>query len=131
MKNKGGRPSLYTEEVVERICTEIMVGRSLNTICRQDDFPALPTVCTWLAAPEKYPGFLERYREARAVQAEIGSDEIRDIADDVTEDVQRSRLKVDARKWNAVKLLPKRYGDIQRVEMGGKVTLTEEDQGLC
>ncbi len=58
-----------------------------------------------------------------------------DIADDVSSDfttgkdgkvtvnhdhIQRSRLRVDARKWIAAKLLPKRYGDkLQHTGEGG------------
>ncbi len=72
---------------------------------------------------------------AREAQAEVRADEIVDIADDDTNDftadkdgklvannehIQRSRLRVDARKWIAVKLLPKRYGDkMQHTGDGG------------
>ena len=36
------------------------------------------------------------------------------------EHIQRSRLRVDARKWIAAKLLPKRYGDkLQHTGDGG------------
>ncbi len=76
---------------------------------------------------------------AREAQAEIRADEIVDIADDASDDlttdkdgklvannehIQRSRLRVDARKWIAAKLLPKRYGDkLQHTgEGGGPVT---------
>ena len=79
--------------------------------------------------------FSEQYARAREAQAEIRADEIVDIADDDSNDftadkdgkpvansehIQRSRLRVDARKWIAAKLLPKRYGDkIQHTGDGG------------
>ena len=41
--------------------------------------------------------------------------------------IQRSRLRVDARKWAASKMAPKKYSDKQQVERagpdGGPVTL--------
>ena len=66
------------------------------------------------------------YTRAREVQAEIMAEEIIAIADDSAGDItidedgreivnheaiQRSRLRVDARKWVAAKLLPRKYGD--------------------
>jgi Bacteriophage Sf6, terminase small subunit-like len=40
------------------------------------------------------------------------TDEIVEIADNATpQDAHVARLKVDARKWVAAKLLPKKYGD--------------------
>ncbi|HKF08705.1 MAG TPA: hypothetical protein VKB89_08295 [Xanthobacteraceae bacterium] len=35
------------------------------------------------------------------------------------ENIQRSRLRVDARKWAAARLAPKKYGDNVGVERGG------------
>jgi len=50
-----------------------------------------------------------------------------DIADDVSKDnefsgsiaVARSRLRIDARKWLASKLAPKKYGDKVAAELSG------------
>ena len=36
--------------------------------------------------------------------------------------MQRSRLRVETRKWFLSKLAPKRYGDRQAVDMTGQVT---------
>jgi hypothetical protein len=80
-------------------------------------------VCRWLFDDKE---FQEKYVQAKALCAEKYADEIVDIADDGENDtyvdengnqrtdhdvVQRSRLRVDARKWVASKLLPKVYGD--------------------
>jgi len=54
--------------------------------------------------------FSEQYARARERRAEVLADEILDIADKA-EDAQIARLQVDARKWAASKLDPKRYGD--------------------
>jgi hypothetical protein len=88
--------------------------------------PGKATVFRWLGANEE---FRDQYARAREAQAEALADEIIDIADDGHNDwmernqgdaagwvqngeaMQRSRLRVDARKWVASKLLPKKYGD--------------------
>lgn len=79
--------------------------------------------------------------------AEVLADEIIDISDDDSEDyiyieensadgksakrvmnhefVQRSRLKVDARKWYASKAAPRKYGDKTQLEHSGKVTIED------
>lgn len=85
--------------------------------------PDVSTVCKWL---NDFPDFAKQYARAREAQADALADEILDIADDGTADtiigedgverinqevVARSRLRVDARKWYASKLAPKKYGE--------------------
>jgi hypothetical protein len=120
----AGRPNEYTPEVADRICDMLADGKSLRSICLLDDMPAQSTVCRWLAKDEE---FRKQYAYAREVQADTLADEILDIADDGANDfmgedekyngdaVQRSRLRVDARKWLAGKLKPKVYGEKQLI----------------
>ena len=91
--------------------------------------PNQSTVFRWLA-DDRYASFRERYARAREAQADALFDEMLDIADDGSNDwverkredgstdsvidhehVQRSKLRIDARKWMAGKLRPKVYGD--------------------
>ena len=133
-KPKKGRPSLYTDKLAAKICRRLAAGESLRAICRDNAMPSISTVMGWLF-DGNHDKFSEQYARAREAQAEIRADEIVDIADDDTNDfaadkdgklvansehIQRSRLRVDARKWIAAKLLPKRYGDkIQHTGDGG------------
>lgn len=127
-----GRPSDFTQETVEIICHRLALGESLRTICKDDDMPASSTVFLWLANHQE---FSEQYARARDAQADHYAQEIIDISDDGTNDwmerqseaekgagvntgwvlngehVQRSRLRIDARKWYAGKLAPKKYGE--------------------
>lgn len=118
-----GRPSDFTQDIADAICEGLIEGRSLRSICLADDMPSASTVCRWLGANEE---FREQYAQARDAQADTLADEIVDIADDKsfdtvtdengnerpnTEWITRSRLRVDARKWVAAKLKPKKYGD--------------------
>jgi len=132
----NGRPSSYTEEIADAICERLSDGRSLRSICLDEDMPGQTTVFRWLAANED---FRKRYAHAREAQADAIVDEMLDIADDGSNDwmerrrddgsvdevlnhehVQRSRLRLDARKWMASKLAPKKYGDKLDVTTDGK-----------
>ncbi len=126
-----GRPSDYNEAIAELICERLADGESLRTICESEDFPSKATVFNWLA---RFPEFVDQYAHAREQQAELYANEIIDIADEEPKHfvpdpdggeseridsagVARNRLRVDARKWVASKLLPKKYGD--KLELGG------------
>lgn len=128
-----GRPSSYTPELGDSICERLMDGESLRSICSEEGMPTKTTVFRWLQADE---AFRDLYTRAREEQAETMADEIVGIADEVcttvradkhgTKDddgdgntevifdataVARNRLRVDARKWVAAKLKPRKYGD--------------------
>jgi len=116
------RPCEYTPERAEVLCAYLSSGMSLRTACKQKNMPDCATVFSWM---RKFPEFLKQYEKAKEESADALAEEILDIADDSTNDwielngkvvadkehVQRSRLRVDARKWIASKLKPKKYGD--------------------
>lgn len=119
-----GRPSDYTPELADEICTRLANGESLRAICasdRDDWMPSIGTILRWVS--EK-PEFREQYARAREVQAETHADDIVTIADGPAEGddsvkTARDRLRVDSRKWVASKLLPKKYGDKLQQEVSG------------
>ena len=102
-----GRPTKYSKELVANICIKIANGKSLREICRATDMPALSSIFLWLT---EYTAFSEQYARAKEEQSELFADEIVEIADNEP-DPQRARVKIDARKWVASKLKPKKYGD--------------------
>jgi len=83
--------------------------------------PSMASIFLWLG---KHPEFSEQYTRAREAQAEAHADRIVEIADDDTLDPNHKRIMVDARKWVASKLKPKRYGDKAEVEHKGELGLT-------
>lgn len=119
---------MYTPEVGNIICSRIAEGESLRSICSDDGMPTKTTVMRWLQEEDK-ADFRDQYARARESQAEHYLDEIIQIADDCTDDVekimtqsgedyrikqsaiQRARLQIDTRKWTMSKLAPKKYGD--------------------
>ncbi len=134
VKRSVGRPSNYSLDIAIEICARLATGESLNSICRDESMPGLSTVYRWIAAQDE---FRELYARAREDQADTLADEIVDISDDAHNDwmerngkddvgwqlngehIQRSRLRVDARKWVAAKLKPKKYGERVQQELTG------------
>ena len=65
----------------------------------------------------KKEGLSNRYARAKSFQSEREADIILDIADSASnQDYQVARLRVDARKWVASKLLPNKYGDKTQID---------------
>lgn len=130
----------FTQAIADAICERLSDAQSLRSICLDDDMPSQTTVFRWLS-DERYSAFREQYVRAREAQADAIFDEILDIADDASNDwmarrdeedgaagwqlngehVQRSRLRIDARKWMAGKLAPKKYGEKLELEHSGEI----------
>lgn len=126
--------STYDPEIGDKICERIATSSSgLHTICKEDGMPSVATVFNWLRDNKS---FLDNYTRAKDCQADFMADEILEIADDTSNDtkytedgreyansewINRSRLRVDARKWIASKLKPKKYGDKLEVDLPNNI----------
>jgi hypothetical protein len=111
---KMGRPSIYTQNLADNICNRLALGDSLRKICADDEMPDLTTIMEWI---RNKPDFSKQYAQAREEQAETYADQLIHIADEESDDVNRARLRIDTRKWVAMKLKPKKYGD--KIGIGG------------
>lgn len=118
-----GRPSSFTQEKADEICDLLSDGKSLRSVCAMEGMPPKITVLRWLRTNED---FRVQYARAKDESADSHADDITDISDDKSEDPQSRRVRIDARKWVASKLTPKKYGDKleAKVEHSGGVTLT-------
>ena len=122
-----GRPSGYTEAIADEICERLVRGESLESITRDAHMPHVATIYRWL---QKYEDFCEMYTRAREDQADTLADQIIAIADqhpdtitvldsngEVVETKVDSALiawqknRIEARKWTAAKLKPRKYGE--------------------
>lgn len=130
-----GRPEIYTQELSDRVCQRIAEGYSMRTVCASEDMPGLTTVFKWL---REKPEFAKQYARATEERTEAMSEDILDIADDGSNDLMtiqkgnhsyeienkevtnRSRLRVDTRKWLMSKMKPKKYGDKLDMTTNGK-----------
>ncbi len=131
---KMGRPTLYSQELATKVCTELATGKSMRTVCKPDDMPDMSSVFRWLAA---YPDFCKQYTRAKEEAADALAEETLEIADSGENDwmasndpdnpgyrfngehIQRSKLRVDTRKWYLSKIKPKKYGEKLQTELTG------------
>ncbi|MFV3090167.1 hypothetical protein ACNJYG_06680 [Pseudomonas sp. GW6] len=124
-KRPPGKPSAYTATHGLAVCAVLAEGMSLRKVCQLPGMPAMSTFLRWLA-DESNAELREQYARAREAQADALAEDILEIADfglndTYTDDegkvhvdhdvIARSRLRVDARKWLASKMSPKKYGD--------------------
>ena len=111
--------------------------------------PSASTVFKWLRDIEE---FSQQYARAKEAQTDAMAEEILDIAEDGRNDwieaenkrtgetyielnreaIERSRIRIDARKWLMGKLKPKKYGDKVDVAHTGdvRITLAQPDAAL-
>lgn len=104
----------YSDGVADEICERLSNGESLLSICKDDHMPEQGNVYRWIVRHEE---FATKYARAREAQAEFLVDELVAIADNPEEDVQRSKLRLETRRWIAEKLRPKKYG--AKLELAG------------
>jgi hypothetical protein len=111
-------PVSYSPEIAAEIIDRIENGESIRGICDSDPerFPTSGAFCQWL---EAQPELAKQYARATSERAAKLAHETIAIADDLTEDANSRRVRIDARKWFAAKLDPKRWGDKQTIETSG------------
>ena len=117
MTRGKGQPTKYTKEIGDNICVRISEGASLRKIAGEIGIE-LRTMFRWF---REHEDFCHNYTRAKEEQAELFAEQIIDISDEKIERdangridsgaVNHARLRVDARKWVASKLKPKKYGD--------------------
>jgi hypothetical protein len=111
---KTGRPTKYSAEIADTLCELIAEGNSASAACKHVGIP-MKTMYAWL---REHDDFRNNYARARDDQADTFADQMCDIAE-FDEDVQRAKLKIDARKWVASRMKPKKWGDRQQLEHTG------------
>ena len=119
-----GRPTEYDIKLAEQICDAIASdSKGLKRICAENPtFPDRSTIFRWII---KNKDFCDMYEKAKYFQVEALADDLIEIADDNSLDsvendkgnivcnseyVNRSRLKVETRKWIMERLRAKKYG---------------------
>jgi len=122
---------VFEQHIADIICIGLSEGMSLRQILKADTtgvLPAQSTIYDWLL---RHPLFAEQYARAREEQADTNADEILEIADEKPPEfkddkgrtyldqtfIQWQKNRIDARKWTAMKLKPKKYGD--KLALGG------------
>jgi hypothetical protein len=116
---KMGRPTDHTDELVDRICEELAAGRSLNRICKEEDWaPDKSTFYRWMYQARKHS------RQVRAGEERAARICSRGYPRDCVCSRLRPHTTWRGLRWTLtnglrVKLLPKRYGEKQQLEHTG------------
>lgn len=136
-----GRHSEFSHEIADEICHRVSGGASVKTICASEGMPSMQTVFKWL---REQSSFAENYTRATMERADAVFEEMFAIADDGSNDtyvdekgfvkvdtdvVNRSRLRIETRKWALARMAPKKYGDkIETVHSGTIDVMTKEQR---
>ena len=126
-KGRPGRPSDYTESIGKKVCELIAGGSSLRDIAALPNMPSKTAVIRWA---RQHDGFRDQYARARQDQATAKFDQISDLVKDMLDGgipADIARVAIDACKWQASKLEPKKYGDKLDVEHSGAITVKRTD----
>lgn len=105
------KPPKYTKAEFEPIFSRIAEGDALYKVCKEKGTMSLQHFYSCIAIDDS---LFEKYVRAKELCADKIFEETKEIADGVKADnneVQKARLQVDVRKWQAGKLRPKKYGD--------------------
>ena len=116
-----GRPTKYSEKLMERMCDTIAGGMSVSRMCKNDWAPERQTFYNWLM---QYPAFFDRYIHARETQSHCLIDEIADIADDMEDEPNSRRIRIEARRIYAEKCAPTKYSPKQQIETDQKIEIS-------
>lgn len=125
------RPSEYTPDVAAKICAALALCGSLRAVCREEWAPDRSTVMRWVT--DDIDGFAARYARAKSLGIDEFVEETLEIADDGSNDwmatnkgpqfdsehVQRSKIRIETRRWLAERMEPKKYGPAQKLEHTG------------
>lgn len=122
----------YTPEMGEIFCNLIASGLGVKQCLRYPGMPSTKgSIYGWL---HRYPEFAEKYRMAQASRAEAYVEEMIEIADDASDDIEwgkdgpkikgsairRAQLRIDTRKWVVSKHNNARFGEKILNEHTGK-----------
>ena len=111
------------EIVFMRVIEQIAAGRTFQSVIR-DDFREFEhgAFLRWIKRdPERH----QLYKEAKELRTETWANEIIEIADadDSIEDVARSKLRIDTRRWLMGTDNRKQYGEVKTIDVGGQISI--------
>ena len=106
-----------------RVIELIPQGKTLKSIIDEDIRPfEYGSFLRWV---NKDPQRKALYNDAKELRTEAWAGEIIEIADasDSMEDVNRSKLRIDSRKWLMGADYKKMYGPTTQIEVGGSISI--------
>lgn len=118
---KLGRPTLYSPQLADEICDAIASSELglCHLVDQNPHWPERQVIFIWR---RKYPDFNDKYAKAKEDQTEVCVEHMQEIMNEPHKyidaetgyqkiDTGMLRLKMDAIRWQAGKLKPKKFGD--------------------
>lgn len=120
------------QKAVDELCKRIEQGDSVRRALSYDDLPDRNTFYRWF---DEFEPLRDQYARACEVREDKFFDDILEISDtdnaDITinegmavvdgQAIQRSKLRIDTRKWMLSKMNPKKYGDRIQQDISGEL----------
>lgn len=125
-----GRPTDYTQEIAEQVCSWLAGGKSLRAYCRQENTPDVTTVCRWIV---RHDEFRQQYAQAREAAGYAHGDGVIEIVELLREgglEHQTAKAMMDGLKWAAERMAPKAHGakqEINHISTDGSMSPTSID----
>lgn len=121
---------IYTPELAAKVLERLADTGSLAAVCNELSI-GRNTVIRWIDANRD--GFADAYARAKDQGIDKLVEDTLTIADDGTNDymmtaqgvkldaehVQRSKLRIETRRWLAERMAPKKYGVLNKMELTG------------
>ena len=119
---KKGSRAIKRREVLDTIFAGISLGKSARAMCMEVGI-SQRVLWNWLASDEE---LMRQYQRAKELCVDAYAEEIIEISDEGSRDtyvdekgrevinrevIARAQLRIDARKWYAARLAPRKYGD--------------------
>ena len=120
-----GRPSLYSDELANHICSQLAAGETLTDICKADGMPSRDAVADWQRSNEAFAAQCARAREL-GVEARL--DAMEDIAKQTLAGViepNAAKVAISLAQWKASKIMPKTYGDKLEANVNANISLID------
>jgi len=140
--NGVGRPTVSKKKLEKFLLMYSTTNKSWVTVC---DEVGLSVGAVWNHL-HRNEEFMKRYKASREIKSHVFIEELLDIADDSendyierklksgeiailldSENIQRSKLRIETRRWMASKFIPRTYGDRVHQEHSGKIRVPDND----
>ena len=125
--DKAGRPTTYNLKIAKEICDTISSSELglAHLVDMNPHWPMRSTIFLWR---RKHKEFSDLYTKAKEDQTEVSVEYMQELMNEphkyedyetgrMKVDVPMMRLKMDAIKWQAAKLKPRKYGDNNKEEI--------------
>lgn len=115
------RPSIYTEELADKIVALMIEGNSLHAICQKSDMPSYSTAMAWKRDPE-HP-FSVIYARARDDRGTYWGEKVAEIAMACIQgkiDPKAARVAIQGIMWTAERMNPREFGE--KVDISAQIT---------